>query len=280
MSPVARRLGAFTLLLAGTFGTAYAAGEQLPGHSHTSTDDHAGDDHATDDHVGEEDSHEHSEMDMGGPVPAGSESGGYQLVNDGVSDGLARFHLNGEDGATVTNFTEAHGAVLHTIIIRRDLSDFNHVHPTIGVDGSWSVEMPAPGPWHVVFDSTPTGESGPIVVSANLDDEVAVDTVALPAPSDTVEVDDMVVTRVGFTFMLETADGGPVTGLEPYLGQSSHLVAIRQGDLAYTHLHPGADMADMFMFGGGITDPGTYRMFLQFGRNGEVLTIPFTVVIS
>ena len=274
MSRVASRLGAFTLLLAGTFGTAYAVGEKLPGHSHTSTDDNTNDDHTTDDHATD-----HGEMDMGGPVPPGFENGGFQLVADGVSDGTATFHLKAADGTTVTDFTEAHGAVLHTIIIRPDLSDFNHVHPIIGADGSWSVEMPAPGPWHVVFDSTPAGASGPIVVSANLDDEIAIDTVPLQAPDDTVEVDGMVITRVGFTFMLETADGGPVTGLEPYLGQSSHLVATRQGDLAYTHLHPSADMADMFMFGGGITEPGTYRMFLQFGRNGGVLTVPFTVVI-
>jgi len=90
----------------------------------------------------------------------------------------------------------------------------------------------------------------------------------------------MVVTRVGFNFMLETSNGGDVTGLEPYLGQSSHLVTIRKGDLAYTHLHPSGGMAGMFMFGDGIAEPGTYRMFLQFGRNGDVLTVPFTVVIS
>lgn len=54
MSPVATRLGAFALLLAGTFGTAYAVGEMLPGHSHTNIDDHSDDEH----------SHDQSEMDM------------------------------------------------------------------------------------------------------------------------------------------------------------------------------------------------------------------------
>ncbi len=265
MSPVTSRLGAFTLLLLGTFGTAYAVGERLPGHSHTGTDTH---------------SHDHSGMDMGGLVPPGFENGGYQLVTEGIDDGVATFHLNDSTGSAVTEFTEAHGAILHTIIVRPDLSDFNHVHPIIGADGSWSVEMPAPGPWHIVFDSTPTSAGAPIVVTANVDDEVPVGAVALPAPNDIVEVDDMVVTRVGFNFTFETADGGEVTGLEPYLGQSSHLVAIRQGDLAYAHLHPSGDMTGMFMFGGGLTDPGTYRMFLQFGRNGEVITVPFTVVIG
>ena len=130
------------------------------------------------------------------------------------------------------------------------------------------------------FGFSVASAGGPIVVTVNVDDEVPIDTVPLPAPNDTVEVDDMVITRVGFNFTFETVDGGEVTGLEPYLGQSSHLVAIRQGDLAYAHLHPSGDMAGMFMFGGGITDPGTYRMFLQFGRNGEVITVPFTVVIG
>lgn len=59
MSPVATRLGAFALLLAGTFGTAYAVGEMLPGHSHTNIDDHSDDEHSDDEH-----SHDQSEMDM------------------------------------------------------------------------------------------------------------------------------------------------------------------------------------------------------------------------
>jgi len=262
MSPVASRLGAFALLLAGTFATAYAVGEKLPGHSHAGG---AG--------------HTHSGMNIGTPVPAGHENGGYQLVTEGIRAGMATFHLNDADGKPVTDFTEAHGSILHTVVIRPDLSDFNHVHPSIGADGSWGVEMPATGPWHIVFDSTPTGASGPIVVAANLDDEVPVETVALPPPDDTVEVDGLIVSRTGFSFAIAAADGGEVTGLEPYLGQASHLVAIRQGDLAYTHLHPSSDMSDMFMFGGGITEPGTYRLFLQFGHNGFVLTVPFTVVV-
>ncbi len=35
-----------------------------------------------------------------------------------------------------------------------------------------------------------------------------------------------------------TRDGAPVTDLDPYLGALGHLVAIRNGDLAYLHVHP------------------------------------------
>jgi len=261
MSRVATRLGAFALLLLGTFATAYAVGEKLPGHAH-------GD-------VG----HTHDGMDMGAPVPPGFENGGYQLVTVGIQAGVATFHLNDADGKPVTDFTEAHGAILHTVVIRPDLSDFNHVHPTVGPDGSWSVDLPAPGPWHIVFDSMPASSSASIVVAANLDDEVPVATVALPPPDDTVDVDGLAVTRTGFNFAVTAANGGAATGLEPFLGQPAHLVAIRQGDLAYTHLHPSGDMSGMLMFGGGIAQPGTYRLFLQFGHNGQVLTVAFTVVV-
>jgi hypothetical protein len=163
--------------------------------------------------------------------------------------------------------------------VRPDLSGFQHVHPEIRSDGTWDVTLTEPGQWHIVFESTPSGSADSIVVSANLDDETTIPTVALPAPDDTVEVDGLLVTRDGFSFAVTAADGGAATGLEPYLGQPAHLVALRQGDLAFTHLHPDDGMAGMLMFGSGISAPGTYRLFLQFGHDGQVLTVPFTVVI-
>jgi hypothetical protein len=38
-------------------------------------------------------------------------------------------------------------------------------------------------------------------------------------------------------------------------------------------------MSGMLMFSGGLTEPGTYRQFLQFGYRGEVVTVEFTVVV-
>lgn len=265
MPRVAGRLGAFALVLAGSFGTAYAVGEKLPGHNHgSSTTGH--------DHV-------HPAGGMATPVPAGFEQRGFQLVTDHVMPGMAGFHLQGPDGSTVTEFDRVHEALLHVIVVRPDLSDYHHVHPTVRPDGGWDVELPSTGQWHMVFDSTPTGEADPIIVSANLDDEVPVETVPLPAPADRVEIDGLVVARDGFNFAVTAADGSAATGLEPYLGQPAHLVALRQGDLSYTHLHPTGEMSGMFMFGTGITAPGTYRLFLQFGHDGEVLLVPFTVVV-
>jgi hypothetical protein len=261
MNPVAGRLVAFTLVLAGSFGTAYGLGEALPGHSH-----------------GAGHTHTHA---MGVPVPPGFSFGGFQLVTDGIRAQSGTFHLETTAGTRVTGFTPTHGALLHTIIIRRDLSGFQHVHPTIGPDGTWTVPLPDLGAWHLVFEMQPSSASAAIVVSANIDEEKPVPAVPLPGPNDTVTSDGLTITRTDLTFTVTGPDGQPATGLEPYLGQPAHLVAMRQSDLAYLHVHPmvmSTPMVGMFTFGSKLPQPGTYRLFLQFGHTGKVLTVPFTVV--
>lgn len=259
---VGARLGAFFLVLLGTFGTAYAVGEKLPGH------DHGGP------------SHSHG---PGSLVPPGFQSGDHQLVTDSIAqtdDGgrLVTFHMEMTDGMRVTGFTEAHGALLHTIVVRPDLSEFQHLHPDIAADGSWQVPIDEPGQWHLVFEGTPKDTSGPVIMSANVDDEVVVEPVPLPEPDDDVAVEGLHVVRSGLNFTVTAEDGGAADGLEPYLGQPAHLVALREGDLSYVHLHPTGDMLGMYMFGSQLPEPGTYRLFLQFGHDGDVLTVPFTVL--
>ena len=41
------------------------------------------------------------------------------------------FRVTGPDGAAVTDYTEAHEKDLHLIVVRRDLSQFQHVHPVL-----------------------------------------------------------------------------------------------------------------------------------------------------
>ncbi len=73
-----------------------------------------------------------------------------------------------------------------------------------------------------------------------------------------------------------TKDGAPVT-TEPYLGAGGHLVALREGDLAFLHVHPEDDGVRF-----GVTFPtaGRYRLFLQFKHAGQVRTVAFTQVVS
>ena len=65
--------------------------------------------------------------------------------------------------------------------------------------------------------------------------------------------------------------GKPVT-VEPYLGAGGHLVALREGDLAYLHVHP-EDHGTTFMT--EFPTPGRYGLFLQFKHDGKVHTAAF-----
>jgi hypothetical protein len=77
-------------------------------------------------------------------------------------------------------------------------------------------------------------------------------------------------------------DGHELTDLEPYLRARGHLVALREGDLAYLHVHPeegpepGAGVSFMTEF----PSAGRYRLFLQFKHDGRVHTTAFTRAVA
>jgi hypothetical protein len=217
------RLAAFGLIVVGSFGTAYAVGERFPetgaaanqGHSH-----------------GHSHSHEPSK-----PSTATTNARGYQLVTmsaGNIADGL-RFRILEPNGEPVTSYTEAHGALLHAVLVRPDISDFQHVHPVIEADGSFTVSPGAPGRWRVIFETQPSSTDEPIVLSTDIDDETGGELSPLPEPDDSVTIevqgDAITITRTDGHFLVSAPEP-----LEPYLGQQAHLIAIREGDLAYTHI--------------------------------------------
>jgi hypothetical protein len=69
-------------------------------------------------------------------------------------------------------------------------------------------------------------------------------------------------------------DGEPVSRLDPYLGALGHLVALREGDLAYLHVHPEVTSPDSgrVEFGAQFPTPGRYRLFLQSKPDGTLIT--------
>ena len=73
-----------------------------------------------------------------------------------------------------------------------------------------------------------------------------------------------------------TRNGRPVS-LQDYLGAKGHLVALRQGDLAFLHVHPDANS---LRFAATFLDAGHYRLFLQFKVAGHVHTAAFTLEVS
>ena len=229
--------------------------------------------------------------DAPAPLGAGvvSAESGYRMVANGglaKAGGTFRFVILGHDGRPVTHFTPLHERPLHLIVVNRELTDFHHVHPTLGADGTWTVDLPAleAGSYRAIADFVV--EDGPrLALGVDLSIGGSYQPVAPPAPSNRAVVDGYEVTLQseqgdGGVDMLSfevRKDGATVTDLQPYLGAAGHLIAIRTDDLAYAHVHPLDGSRDAAIrFEATLPSAGRYRLFLDFQHAGTVHTAAFT----
>jgi hypothetical protein len=205
-----------------------------------------------------------------------------------------RFQITGPDSRPVTDYTTSHDKDLHLIVVRRDLSGFQHVHPELGSDGTWSIPLavPAAGQYRVFADFQPAGNDG-LTLGADVPAPGDYQPAPLPATARTATVDGYTVTLTGdltpgasskLTLSV-SKDGQPVTDLQPYLGAYGHLVALRDGDLAYLHVHPDGTPGDgrtaagpEVAFHAEVPSTGAYRLYLDFQHDGKVRTAEFTAV--
>lgn len=207
------------------------------------------------------------------------------------------FQILQYDGTPLMKYQTQHDKLMHMIIVRRDLSNFHHVHPNLGPDGVWRVPLTLAeaGEYRIFADFMPLWGIHGETLGADVSVTGDLQSRPLPEPSATAKVDDYTVTMKGKLkpgeqgkLTLNVAkDGKPVTDLEPYLAAYGHLVALRDGDLAYLHVHPDGTPGD------GKTKPGPeivfyatppsfgdYRMFLDFQHQGVVRTAEFTVRVD
>lgn len=227
----------------------------------------------------------------GGGVVAAAE--GYRLVAESSTlagaGGPFRFTITDAGGDPTTRFAEVHDRPLHLIIVNRELTSFDHVHPSLDADGTWAVDLPAlpPGSYRAVADFMIDG--GPrLALGTDLSVAGAYEPRPRPEPASTVSVDGYEVRLESdrddagevIATLVVTKGGEPVE-LEPYLGAFGHLVALRAGDLAYAHVHP-ADGHDedpapgTVVFDATLDAEGRYGLFLDFKHDGTVHTASFT----
>jgi hypothetical protein len=221
--------------------------------------------------------------------------------------GQLRFQVVGEDGRAVRDFELEHEKRLHLIVVRNDLRGFQHLHPRMSADGSWStpVTVTKPGSYRVFADFKHQGQS------RTLAGTVTVEGVAEPRPLPAQA--GHATTATGYTVHLSESlgVGGPVLSfhvardgqsveLQDYLAAKGHLVALREGDLAYVHTHPGGSVGGhsgahaghggahaghgatpgAVPFKAAFPSSGRYRLFFQFKHEGRVHTAAFTHQVS
>jgi hypothetical protein len=238
------------------------------------------------------------------PAPAADTGTGYVLdvleEQPAAGTTTVAFRVLGPDGAPVTEYTQDHGEDLHLVAVRADLSGYQHVHPDLDTDGTWRTPLTlTPGSWHLVADTTPAAaaeddDTEGMALTADLQVAGTYDPRPLPEPAAVAEVDGYTVVLSGelstgaeseLTFSV-SRDGRPVTDLQPYLGAYGHLVALREGDLEYLHVHPVEDEhvapapGPHVGFAASAPSAGTHRLFLDFRHGDAVHTAAFTVQVT
>ncbi|HEX8054607.1 MAG TPA: DUF4396 domain-containing protein [Thermoleophilaceae bacterium] len=208
------------------------------------------------------------------------------------------YRILGSDGAAVRDFEVEHEKRMHLIVVRRDMTGFQHLHPTMAADGTWStpLTLDEAGSYRVFADFKRDGRNHTLASDLAVDGATAWE--PIPAPRAEASAGG------GFEVMLasgassageeselefEVMHGGKPVEVDPYLGARGHLVALREGDLAYLHVHPveggagheggghgGGSTGGPIAFATEFPTDGRYRLFLQFKVDGIVRTAAFT----
>ncbi len=305
------RLAAFALVLVLAFGGAALAGSVIdPTRDEVATADGG---HGGGSATAGADAHGSGEQeaaggdahggDAGHDAEAAAEPSGLAVSRDGLAlevertflpAGRAtplRFRIADERGRVIRDeFEVEHDRELHLIVVRRDTAAFQHVHPRKGGDGTWSIDLTLrePGVYRMYADFTIGGKQRTLATDLFVAGDFRPD--PLPAPSPVDETGDL---RVELTsarplaagqartlVFAVTRRGEPVRDLQPYLGARGHLVALREGDLAYLHVHPDDGIAGNAVgFAATFPSAGRYRLFLQFKHEDRVRTVAYTVQV-
>jgi hypothetical protein len=313
-----KKIGLFVSGLLVVFGVAAAIGSFVEPTETESNEGHSGEQVAAENHEGSEekvDTHTAHGEEQATHQPAGlgiSESGyTLRIASTQLGRGEARelrYSIEAADGQAVTRFDELHERRMHLIVVRRDGTGFQHLHPEMDATGTWTVpiELDQPGVYRAFADFSTGGEqhtlAGDLFVSGG-------EFEARPFPqAQPLDATDGYEVRLragepvageSSTLTFAVSQGGhEVHGLAPYLGAKGHLVALREGDLAFLHVHPeeaGAEHggeehghggetghepgANEIAFAATFPTAGRYRLYLQFKHEGVVRTAEFTVEV-
>ncbi|WBB67800.1 copper resistance protein CopC [Micromonospora sp. WMMD812] len=235
--------------------------------------------------------------DVGTALAAGTavSAGGYTLqpVERSQPAGVRvdyRFRVVGTDRQAATRFAVVHDKPLHLIVVGRDLAGYQHLHPTMAPDGTWSVPLTLarPGGYRIYADFAVTAANGsPLPLVLGVDHLVpgAHTPTPLPPAQPQATAGPFAVAMEGTPTVGATAPmsfrvsrtNAPVQP-QRYLGAYGHLVVVREGDLGYVHVHPEAELVDgAIKFWLTAPSPGRYRAFLDFQIDGTVHTAEYTI---
>jgi len=200
-------------------------------------------------------------------------------------------------GKPISEFEVNHEKKMHLIVASKDLSKYQHVHPTYKGKGVFTVPVTFTqgGSFQLIADFVPKGQS----------DTVQMHTVSVkgntPAPVSLTPDKKLVKTVNGnqvslkidsqlkanqetmLNFHFEDAQTQQlIQDLQPYLGAVGHVVILNQDATKYLHVHPMDERVkgSNAMFHTRFPSPGIYKVWGEFQRSNKVFIVPFVVEVS
>lgn len=213
------------------------------------------------------------------------------------------FSIVDDEGNTLKDFAITHTKPMHVIVVRRDLANFQHVHPEYdkrtGTFILKDLTFPTDGPYRIFADFAPEGGmkdpmGAPLVVT--ISENVSVGSNYTPQSIGSEEKKKTfdghqinLVTNGALTTGMESMltfnisqNGKQVTDLQEYLGALGHSVILREGTLDFIHAHPVGiqNQNGTVSFMVSFPEAGKYKVFTQFQRAGKVFVTDFVVSVA
>jgi hypothetical protein len=222
--------------------------------------------------------------------------------------GTYAFSIVDEQGKTLKDFATVHEKLMHFIVVRKDLQQFQHIHPDFnpatGTFTQKNLVIPTDGDYRLFADFTPANAqmgSGGMALGVTEFQDVAVGDMAKYVPQPIGGTESSKVfgeyavslassptpaktgSDVDLAFKL-TRNGSPVTDLQDYLGALGHSVILSEGDLQFIHGHPTetdlTKQTGIVDFMVNFPEAKKYKVFTQFQRDGKVFTTDFVIEVQ
>jgi hypothetical protein len=209
---------------------------------------------------------------------------------------LIRLTINKGDGQPVHDFDVNHEKLLHLIIISKDLSYFNHIHPEYKGNGVFEIRnaFPFGGEYRLIADFKPTGgdamtkmewirvegkTANPVPVVSDTDFDKIFEGKRVKLTGHNLEAKKETILTFSFK---DEKTGEPITDLEPYLGAIGHVVVLSEDGNRYVHAHADEDQGSgpEARFETEFPKSGTYKIWGQFQRDNQVFTTAYVVIVK
>ena len=210
------------------------------------------------------------------------------------------YKIKNDKGEILKNYEIAHEKIMHFIVVRKDLRNFQHLHPDFNqATGEFTVDitLPTEGRYRLFPDFTPA-EDNSQKLPATVYHDIGVGDVSKyksqPVTPDTQvkkTVDSYLVTHnlpsnltkrqeVSYSLTIER-NGEPITDLQVYLGALGHSVILKEETLDFIHTHASeTGTGPKIEFTTTFPESGIYKIFTQFQHQNKVITTDYVIRVN